>query len=375
MIIAIDACNVSNGGGLKVLEETFGTDINPKQFGIDSIIIYTAANLKIDKPWLKIIKTPLQSIFSLKFLFFRLFLFPNILKSNCNLVYSPTALYPGNKVPFVCASQNMLAFEKIERNRFPFSQRIKYIFINITSIYSFKKSTANIFLTTHSKNLIYKSIPTINHKPHAIIPLGCSARFITPPKTQKNISHYSKNKPFKILYVSIINFYKHQREVILAIQILIKKNYPVELDLIGPANPKAFIDIEHLLITNNSYIHYHKDVSYHVIDQYYRNADIFLFNSTCETMPNILLEAMSAGLPIISSSYGPMKEILHDSAIYCDPLDPEDISDKLEYLLLNPEMRENIALKSYNLSKNYSWESTAKLTYSFLSLIANSIKH
>ena len=34
---------------------------------------------------------------------------------------------------------------------------------------------------------------------------------------------------------------------------------------------------------------------------YYHDADAFLFASSCENMPNILLEAMISGLPIISS--------------------------------------------------------------------------
>ena len=38
----------------------------------------------------------------------------------------------------------------------------------------------------------------------------------------------------------------------------------------------------------------------------------FIFASTCENMPNILIEGMSSGLPILCSNYLPMPEFLKD---------------------------------------------------------------
>ena len=38
--------------------------------------------------------------------------------------------------------------------------------------------------------------------------------------------------------------------------------------------------------------------SYEKMHLAYRDANLFLFASSCENLPNILLEAMSAGLPV-----------------------------------------------------------------------------
>ena len=43
------------------------------------------------------------------------------------------------------------------------------------------------------------------------------------------------------------------------------------------------------------------------------NSDLFIFASSCENLPNTLLEAMASSIPIISSSKGPMREILEKS--------------------------------------------------------------
>src|SRR5699024_4105701 len=108
------------------------------------------------------------------------------------------------------------------------------------------------------------------------------------------------------------------------------------------------------------------EVPYEKIQNLYKNANLFIFGSTCENMPNIVVEAMSAGLPILSSHYGPMPEILNDGAIYIDPTDVKDVAMKLEKLLNSVELRKEIAEKAFNYSQNFSWDKTAKKTFEFL---------
>ena len=55
------------------------------------------------------------------------------------------------------------------------------------------------------------------------------------------------------------------------------------------------------------------------LHQKYLDADLGLFASSCENMPNILLETMGAGLPIACSNRQPMPEILKNGGEYFDP--------------------------------------------------------
>ena len=50
-----------------------------------------------------------------------------------------------------------------------------------------------------------------------------------------------------------------------------------------------------------------------------KRAHLFVFASSCENMPNTLVEAMASGLPIACSDRGPMPEILRDGGTYFDP--------------------------------------------------------
>ena len=58
-------------------------------------------------------------------------------------------------------------------------------------------------------------------------------------------------------------------------------------------------------------------------------------------MSNVLLEAVSIGLPIVATDVGAVGYILGDfaSQFLCNPLNQEDLASKIEYLALNFETR------------------------------------
>jgi glycosyltransferase involved in cell wall biosynthesis len=86
-------------------------------------------------------------------------------------------------------------------------------------------------------------------------------------------------------------------------------------------------------------------------------------------MPNILLEAMTAGLPIASSNRGPMTEVLGEAGIYFNPENPDDICQSIRKLLRDPILRERKAIAAFELSKAYTWDRCAQETFNFISQI------
>ena len=63
-------------------------------------------------------------------------------------------------------------------------------------------------------------------------------------------------------------------------------------------------------------------------------------------MPNTLIEAMAAGLPIVSSDRGPMPEILGDAGLYFNPESPDSIASALYEMASNTSMRLSLSRKS-----------------------------
>ena len=67
---------------------------------------------------------------------------------------------------------------------------------------------------------------------------------------------------------------------------------------------------------------FHGEIPYKELHQQYQQADIGVFASSCENMPNILLETMASGLPIACSKKGPIPEVLGKDGVYFDSEEP-----------------------------------------------------
>jgi glycosyltransferase involved in cell wall biosynthesis len=145
------------------------------------------------------------------------------------------------------------------------------------------------------------------------------------------------------------------------------------LELVGPAYPPAMKKLKRTINRVDqagAFIKYSGPVLYEKLHEKYAGADLCLFASSCENMPNILLEGMASGLPIACSNRGPMPEVLGDAGVYFDPEDPKEIARALKELIASPELRAQKAKASFAKAQGYSWKKCADETFSFLADIA-----
>ena len=153
-----------------------------------------------------------------------------------------------------------------------------------------------------------------------------------------------------------------------------KEGFAITLDLVEPAYPPALNRLKRSLARfdpEERWVNYHGSIFYSDLHQVYAEADLGVFASSCENMPNILIETMASGLPIASSDRGPMNEVLCDNGVYFDPEEPKDIARALRELISSPQLREQKANASYQSVQRYSWERCASDTFTFLSKIAH----
>ena len=95
----------------------------------------------------------------------------------------------------------------------------------------------------------------------------------------------------------------------------------------------------------------------------YQQANLFLFPSRHEGMPNAMLEAMATGLPVIASCIAGNEELVIDAQTGClvSPEDTDSLRDALKTLLIDPARRQEMGDASRrHVEKNYSWEATAR---------------
>src|SRR5207248_9180329 len=95
----------------------------------------------------------------------------------------------------------------------------------------------------------------------------------------------------------------------------------VSLDIVGPrgAGMRRLREELQQVDPGEEFIRYAGEVPYDSVHEMYASADIAVFASSCETFGQIVLEVMSAGLPIACAGRSAMPEVLGDGGVYFDP--------------------------------------------------------
>ena len=233
-----------------------------------------------------------------------------------------------------------------------------------------------IFLTEYARDVVLKVIGKLRGQIY-IVPHGLNSRFKIKPILQHAISKYGDTHPYRVLYVSIVDQYKHQWHVVEAVSALRKQGLPIVLDLVGESYPPALQRLNATIDrvdAERNWVHYHGVVAFAELHHHYAQSDLGLFASSCENMPNILLETMASGLPIACSNKGPMPEMLGKSGVYFDPEQPDDIARALYELIESPKLRTKFSQASYNRAQQYSWQRCADETFGFLTEIMHQQK-
>jgi glycosyltransferase involved in cell wall biosynthesis len=376
LVIGIDATNLRIGGGVTHLTELL-THADPAQFNISQIVVWGCLESLAclpDHPWLKKISIgSVNKAYIRRVMWQRLLLSRAVKRAKCDLLFVPGGNYIGSFSPMVTMSRNMLPFQWQELARYGISwMSFRLVILRQLQAYSFRVAAGMIFLTQYAREVVGKASGTITGK-SVVIPHGLSTRFGHAPKVQKPMSMYNEFKPFRLLYVSIVDVYKHQWQVVDAVNILRQEGYPVELELIGPAykpSLKKLVGSIKCSVEQGTWVRYRGNVPYAQLSYCYANADLGIFASSCENMPNILLETMAAGLPVACSKLGPMPEVLGDAGLYFDPEDPVDIANTLRQYLNLPELRTEKSRASFLRVQQYSWSRCAEQTLAFLAEIA-----
>tara|TARA_B100000795_G_scaffold225155_1_gene180809 strand:+ start:339 stop:1490 length:1152 start_codon:yes stop_codon:yes gene_type:complete len=374
MILGIDAFNIKRGGGVTHLVK-FLASANPEILGYKKVILWGSLDLlsKIeDKPWLHKVHEPILD----KSLIYRVFWHKFIVKKRaihlkCDLLFLPGGTASSGFSPSVTMSRNMLPFEWAELLRFGCSyQTIKFILLRFIQINSFQKANGLIFLTRYAKEKISK-IAKLDISKSTIISHGVDNSL---PKKAiiRNFSSFDNKNPCRLIYVSHLSPYKHQPNLVKAVSRLREEGVPVSLLLIGPSESGVFILNKTInnVDPGGEFISYIGELDNEQINNNYLNSDICVFASSCENMPNILLEGMESGLPIVSSNMGPMPEILGEAGEYFDPLDVNDIFNALYKVIISSDLRKKMASSSLKRADLYTWEDCSSKTFSYLKDVA-----
>jgi len=359
MLIGIDASNIRTGGGLKHLEKFVQYTLEHLKNTSFVIVSNNKVNASFQKySSVKCISNRLLNSNSLFSLVSQLVFSNYYFKSNqCDLVFAPGGIFLSRFKPFFTMSQNMLPFENSELNFFSFNKRLKFKLIKILQLISFRRSNGVIFLTDYARDKVKlhfnREINT------TVIPHGIYQ--------QKENSYNYNNDILEILYISDFLPYKHNLNVFEAVSELIDEGYNISLTLIGKKDRLQYSKMQKMLSVNLKLIDKIKimgQIPNDKIQEYYQKTSLFLFASSCENLPFIILEALSYGLPIITSNKSPMKDLVYGDRILFDSYNKNDIKEVIKMNIDKQKLIE-ISRENYQLSKKYNWRDNIYNTIEF----------
>jgi len=367
--LGINASRARSGGGVSHLVGIL-QDVDPAEFGIGQVHVWSYAKLISalpSAPWL-VKHTPPELDRSLfRQLWWERFALPGELRdAGCTILLNVDAGSVCRFRPAVTMSRDMLSYEPGEIERYGISKaRLRLIALRHVQNASLRSADGVIFLTQYAARVVQRSSGSLSNV--AVVPHGVGAAFRG--SGGRKSWPEGGQRPIRCLYISNALPYKHQWHVVDAVASLRKHGFNLQLELVGGGEGRAQKRLDAKIAgsdPNGIFVTLHEFVPQHILPEFLARADIFVFASSCENMPNTLVEAMAAGLPIACSDRGPMPEVLDDGGVYFDPEDPDSIADALVNLMTDSGKRGHLAARAQELSYKYSWPRCAKETFSFI---------
>ena len=215
-------------------------------------------------------------------------------------------------------------------------------------------------LVANSEILRERALAYESRYPVSIIANGVDSEFFTPGKEEKEKEKTEKTEKtanLQILFVSRLIKGKGLQYIIPQMPRVNKETGAV-LTIVGDGPYRE--ELEKITDESNA-----RDAVIFVgkknkeeLYPYYDSADMFILPSESEGMPNVVLEAMSMGLPVVMTPCGGSKELIDGNGIISKQ---EDFVENMLMLLKNRERMHTYGYESARRARElFAWEQKAK---------------
>lgn len=178
----------------------------------------------------------------------------------------------------------------------------------------------------------------------SLIRAGVDAQLFCPPAARP-----SDGTRFSVVSVGWLRWLKGYEYTLLAISELAREGVPVTLDILGadppadmgePGQQQRILHTAHDLDLDG-HVRLHGNVSPTEVCAHLQRADVLLHASVTEGLPNVVVEAMACGLPVVATDVGGTREAIRDGVdgFLIAPRDPETAAARLRTLWHDPELR------------------------------------
>jgi glycosyltransferase involved in cell wall biosynthesis len=172
---------------------------------------------------------------------------------------------------------------------------------------------------------------------------------------EQRLTHHEKHTPSRILYLGYVGKDKGSFDLVEAAKILMSAGRSVIINIVGDELHQGEKDqlSERIQIEGLAdLVHLHPAVYKTEKLDYFRDADIFVYPSYHEGLPNAVLEAMACALPIVATNVGGIPDQVEDgvNGILVNPRQPDELAKALVKLLDERTLRNKMQKMSHQFA-------------------------
>jgi len=200
----------------------------------------------------------------------------------------------------------------------------------------------------------------INPEKIRVVYQGCHANFKA-GNNRNEQARVTQTYQLPDKFILSVGTIEQRKNAALIVHALNKIDKDVHLVLVGKKTSYAeFINSIALQSGVSNRLHFRDQVTFADLPYVYQQAKVFVYPSLFEGFGIPIIEAISSGVPVISSTGSCFSEAGGSAAIYVDPHDADSLAENINVVLHNPAKAEEMIKKGRSYIVQFSPEQISK---------------
>ncbi len=219
----------------------------------------------------------------------------------------------------------------------------KQSFIELEQM-EYERSTAIIAASTFTKKTLIEN--GVDESKIFVNPYGVDS-------SQFRINRKNKSNKIRFLFVGLVDARKGIPHLIKIWKLLLLEN--IELTIVGPVSP----DVERLILKEGlTNVYITGKVPHADLPAIFNNNDVFIFPSFFEGFGLVILEAMAAGLPVITTTATVGPDIIEDGkeGFIIAPGDDQALINAIKHFHQFPDSIISMGNNARKKAEEYTWD-------------------
>jgi len=164
------------------------------------------------------------------------------------------------------------------------------------------------------------------------------------------------NHSVRLLFIGKMGFLKGEQDLLRALQSVVKVAPNFRLDMLGQLSDTIAAECRESGM--QPLIDHLGPVALEERLAFFKRADVFVLPTYAEGTPISMLEAMAAGLPVISTPVGGIPDVVEDGVegFIVKPGDVEALANRLAQLINDPERRRRMGQLAQDKVRPFNWD-------------------